>query len=194
VDPHWRGPRTSRYLLPVHKGWAAAALAVASMLCGCSGDPGQPQTLPSLTASATAKPTATPSMTDLEAATNVVRKYFSLVNSPTTPRTADALTHLMTPSCKCRRIPASMRVLVGRKEHYFGSSAVRKVSPNINGATSADVLVAYDYTAGGIADDAGRVIARSIGRRAVNVDFRLKRQSDSWLIDRIDIVSNGRPI
>lgn len=86
-----------------------------------------------------------------------------------------------------------MRVLASRKQHYLGSSTVRSITGNLDGATSADVLVAYDYTAGGIADSSGRMIKRSAGRRAVNVDFRLLKRSGAWLIDRIEVVSNGQP-
>jgi hypothetical protein len=67
------------------------------------------------------------------------------------------------------------------------------MSANRDGLTLTDVLVVYDYTPGGIADSSGRLVKRSGGRRGVNLDFRLLKSSRSWLIDRIDIVSEGRP-
>jgi len=161
------------------------------LAAGCSTDPGHPTTLPSLTAAPT--PSPTPSTGDLEAAKAVVRRYFTLLNSPTSTAVADALAAMMTAACKCQNVPSSMRTLVNRRQHYFGSSTIQSIAANSDGASAADALVAYTYTAGGIADESGRIIRRSAGRSGVDVDFRLVRRSDRWLIDRIEVVSNGRP-
>jgi hypothetical protein len=184
--------RTSRYLLPVRIRRTAVLLVTAGVLVACSGDPGQPTTLPSLTPSPTPTATPTPRTNDLEAATNVVRRYFALLNSATTKGNADALSHLMTASCKCQEVVRATREVAARGQHYFGRIRVTSVIPTIDGDASADVLVHYDYTASGVADLHGRVIRSSPARTGVGVDFRLIQQNQTWVIAQILSVSAGR--
>lgn len=170
--------------------WAWAAVAAAVLAAGCSTDPGHPTTLPTLTATTT--PSPTPSTTDLEAAKAVVQRYFTLLNAATTSANADALAQLMTTACKCQDIVSSTREVASRHQHYFGEIRLTSVIPAIDGQTSADVLVHYNYTASGVADSTGHVVRSSPGRVGVGVDFRLIRNNATWLITQIVAVSAGR--
>lgn len=170
---------------------AAASVCAVGLVAGCSGDPGEPRVLPSLTA--TPSPSTTPTAaSDLEAATQVVRKYYSLLNAATTSANADALAALMTASCKCREVAQSTREVAAKHQHYFGEILLTSVLPSINGKAAADVLVHYDYTASGVADADGQVVRSSPGRKGIGVDFRLVREKSDWLIAEILTVSPGR--
>lgn len=129
---------------------------------------------------------------DLSAAADVVRRYFSLLNGPTTLDTADALAALMTPGCGCRRVVRSMSDLAARGEHYFGSNRLIAAIPNRDSSTLVDVVVDYDYSDSGIENRTGRVLNVEHGRRGVKVDVRLTKSAARWLITRIDILSEGR--
>lgn len=163
---------------------------VAVLAVGCSSDPGHPRTLPNLTASPT--PSPTPTVSDLAAAADVVRRYYALLNAETTLANANALAELMTSSCKCQEVAESTRRTAARNQHYFGKIRVTSMVPTLDGDAAADVLVHYDYTRSGVADSDGHVVRSSPGRAQVGVDFRLVHVKTKWLIAQIDAVSPGQ--
>lgn len=198
MDTQWRGPRTSRYLLPVRtwKRWVAvvAMLAAAGCLAGCSTGPGKPTTLPTLTpTTGAATPTPSPTASDLEAATNVVRRYYALLNAPTTAANADALSRLMTSTCKCQEVVEVTRAAVRKHERFFGRNQVVKLTPSRDGSAAAEVLVTYNYTRSGLLDANGRVVSQSTGRRGTTQVFRLLQSPRGWLITAIERVTAGAP-
>lgn len=192
MDADWRCPRTSSYLLPVRVRRASARLGLAAMLvAGCSSDPGRPRTLPSLTPTPTAS--ATSSATDLEAATTVVREYYSLLNDATTGANADALSKLMTPTCKCQDVARSTREVASKHERYFGKTTLRNLRATSDGSTLIEVLVNYDYERSGIADAQGRAIKSFPARHGASADFSVVKSANRWLISAIVYVSKGEP-
>ena len=166
----------------------ASAIALAA---ACSTNPGRPTTLPTLTPSPTASPT--PSTSDLEAATNVVRLYYALLNAATTEANADALARLMTPGCKCQEVAQSTREVAAKHEHYFGRTTVRDIRATPDSPDLIEILVSYDYERSGIANEQGRAIKASPGRHGASADFTLTRSEDHWLISAIIYVSKGQP-
>jgi hypothetical protein len=63
----------------------------------------------------------------------------------------------------------------------------------VDGPTSADALVEYDYGDSGIRDSRGRVISRSRGRRGNKLLFYFNLVSGTWRISEVRSVSNGQP-
>jgi hypothetical protein len=139
----------------------------------------------------TASPSPTSTAAELAAVTAVVRRYFALVNGPTTEAAANELFAMMTPQCKCRRVATSMKQVARDGDHYFGGSQITSLVPSLDGADAAEALVDYDYRSGGIKDAGGHVLRTSRGHRDVKVVFRLVKQGSSWLIFRIEVISDG---
>lgn len=169
----------------------AAVLVGVAPLAGCSGSGGAPTTLPSLSASPSATPSAT-AANDLDAATAVVRRYYALLNGPTTEANAAALAQLMTPDCSCREVVSAMLNAVQRNEHFFGQNHVVGVTASLDSPDAAEALVTYNYTDTGLKDAHGRVLSMSRGRLGTKQLFRLTRHSGSWKIATIIRVSAGQ--
>jgi hypothetical protein len=170
---------------------ALAAMAVA----GCSSGGSKPVSLPSLTPSTSASPTpsATSTTTELSAVSTVVRRYFALINGPTTEAAATELFSIMTAPCKCRRVASSVRDAAKRGQSYFGMATITSFVPTIDAASAADVLVDYDSTASGLRDSKGHVLHRDPPMKGMSADFRLVRVDGVWRIDIVQIIRDGRP-
>ncbi|MDQ1698725.1 MAG: hypothetical protein QOG34_588 [Frankiaceae bacterium] len=150
------------------------------LLAGCSGDPGQPRTLPHLTPTPT--PTATKSVSDLEAATQVVRKYYALLNQLPTTMDASGIASLMASSCRCREQIAAINQAKSKGEHYVDHVSLISLTPVRDTSVRVSVLVEYNADRGGLVDAQGRVVSRSSPVKGVKRVFRLARDSDRWLI------------
>ncbi|MDQ1696728.1 MAG: hypothetical protein QOJ03_2081 [Frankiaceae bacterium] len=178
-------------------GWGVAVI-VAAMLAGatgCSSSGSTPRTLPPLSTTPAADATTPPANSDkaeLRAATAVVREYFRLLNAPTTSLTASAMEALMTADCACKKVAVSTKEVADKGQHYFGETRITHVSPALDTATAAEVLVNYDYSRSGIADAEGRIVTSSPGRRGATLDFKLRRQGQAWLIRALVYVRPGR--
>jgi hypothetical protein len=173
-------------------GLAAAALVAG--LAGCSGG-GKPTTLPSLTAntSLSPTPTATNKAAEMAAVSAVVHQWFRLIDGPTTVEAANAIDAITTPACRCRNASTSMRDAVKKQQHYVGTSHIVSFVPNIDGEATADVLVEYRYTDGGLVDASGHFVAHEKAHTGVESDFRLVRVGGQWLIDIIESIRAGTP-
>jgi hypothetical protein len=173
-------------------GLAAAALVAG--LAGCSGG-GKPTTLPSLTANTSLSPTPSASgkSAELAAVTAVVRQWFQLLQSDTTTETAAAIDAITAPNCKCRNASRSIRAAVAKHQRYVGTSHITGIVPNLDGTTVAEVLVDYDYSAGGLRDEAGAWVSRIRARKNVEANFRLEWHASNWRIWQIETVRDGTP-
>ena len=194
------GGRRSRLvtLLPVfvttrRAAVALAAVAVLAGVAGCGGGGSKPTSLPSLTANTSASPSPTSSTAQLAAITAAVREYYRLLNASTTEANGHALEALMTPDCSCRRVATSTIDAARKHQTYFGVTSVVSVTPILDGATTADALVEYDYTASGLRDDQGRTISRSGARKGSKLIFYFRLVDAKWLISTVRSVSDGRP-
>ena len=173
---------------------ALACALSALALAGCSsGD--KPVALPSLSQSPTASPTPSPtnSATELAAVSAVVRRYFALINGPSTAAAADELISIMTAPCKCRRVASSVRDAASKGQTYFGKATITSFVPSIDGQAAADVLVDYDSTVSGLRDAHGRVLHRDPAMKDMSADFRLVRVGGVWRIDIVEIIRDGHP-
>ena len=167
----------------------AALLAVGA--AGCNGSSDSPTTLPPISTTPAPTQTSAPPQSPKDAVAAVVHDYYRLLNAASTLRNADSLARLMTPNCPCRRVVQATRSAARKSERYFGTNHIVSVTPTVDARDSAEALVQYDYTDGGIKDASGKVITRTQGRVGNLVRFILTRQAESWLIARIDILKNG---
>jgi hypothetical protein len=175
-------------------GLVTVGIVALSALSACSSAGSAPQTLPRLsTTPATVTSTAPPTTkaAELAAVKAVVRRYYALLNAPTTVANADALAAMLTRDCTCRRVVRSMRQMAASGRQYFGRSSLVSLRPYIDSPTEADVYVEYNYSSGGYKDAAGRVLHSEPGRTGVKVDFRLTPVGGRWIISRIDLISEG---
>src|SRR3954447_8253720 len=102
---------------------AVVVVACLAVLTGCSSGGSAARTLPPLsTTPAAVTSTAPPTSraAELSAIKAVVRRYYQLLNSPTTLANADALAALMAPNCKCREVAQSTREVATSGRHYYG--------------------------------------------------------------------------
>ena len=165
-------------------------------LSGCSSAGSAPRTLPRLSTTPAAVTSTAPPTTkaaELAAVKAVVRRYYALLNAPTTVANANALAALMTPNCPCQRVATSTRQIAAKGEEYFGRTRLISITPSLDGADAADALVEYDYTAGGIRDLHGREITHSAGRRGVLMSLRFRRTNSGWLIADAVVLREGTP-
>jgi len=158
----------------------AAAIALAA---ACSTNPGRPTTLPTLTPSPTASPTS--STSDLEAATNVVRQYYALLNRLSTTMDSRGLALLMTAYCRCRQQLTAIDQAKAKGERYIDHVELVSLTPVRDGNTEVSVLVEYNADSGGLVDAHGRPITRSAPRKGVRRLFRVVQQANIWLISDI---------
>jgi hypothetical protein len=166
-------------------GGAAACLA---LLAACGGGGSAPRTLPRLSSTPAAVTSTAPlagKAAELAAVKAVVRRYYALLNAPTTVANADALASLMTRECSCRAAASATRQAAVAGETYFGKNQLRSVVANLDGARQADVLVTYDYSAGGRRGSTGTVMSHSQAHRGATVDIRLTKLGDRWLMATI---------
>lgn len=167
---------------------------LALALTGCGGGGSKPVSLPTLpSATNSPTPSATSSQTELDAVSAVVRRYFELINGPTTVANADQLFAIMTPACKCRRVATSVRDAARRHQSYYGRATVTSFVPNLDGPNDADVLVDYDSSISGLRDGNGRTLHRDRAIKGMSADFRMVRRQGNWLIDIVQIIRDGTP-
>jgi hypothetical protein len=174
----------------------AAGLGLGALLlagAGCAaGD--KPRTLPPLTATPTPVASSTPVSDDkaqLAAAEAVVRRYYALLNAPTTEANASALAALMTSTCKCLDVVRATRAAARARHHFFGHLSLVSVVPHLDGLADADVLVTYDFSRSGIADAQGRELHADPPTSGASVNLQLRRVQGEWRIAQILNLSAG---
>ncbi len=158
---------------------------MAVLVTGCSGGGSAPRSLPPLsTTPAAVSSNAPPSSkaADLAAVKAVVRRYYALLNSPTTVANADALAALMTADCKCRRVADSTREVAERGQHYFGKTHVVAIRAVLDTRDSAEALVQYNVGTSGIETAAGRRLTVYPALHGAKVNFLLRRDGAHWRI------------
>lgn len=190
--------RPDRYALPVFVGGrrlrlvhGVLGLALGASIVGCSGSSDSPTTLPPISQPPSTTPSTQPPTDPKAAAVAVVREYFRLLNAPTSVDTATALRALMTDACTCQQVADSTESVARRGQHYFGRTTARHLTPNLDGANAAEVLVDYDYTSSGIANHDGSIVSKSPGRIGATLDFRLRQSASGWLINALIYVRKG---
>lgn len=169
---------------------ALAAVALVAGLAGCSSGGSKPTSLPSLTANTSLSPTPSPNAAAVAA---VVRRYYQLLNAPTTVANGEALAALMTPDCSCRRVATSTVDAAKKHQSYFGVTKVVSITPIIDGATSADALVEYNYGDSGLRDSQGHTLSRSRGHDSSKLMFYFRLVDGHWLISTVRSISDGTP-
>jgi hypothetical protein len=172
---------------------------VAVVLAGCGGSSSGPHSLPPLSATPTATTSASPSPTatdskqaELAAATAVVRRYYALLNNLSNRTDITSFTAIETAECSCRNFLQSLRMLQGRREHYFGTEHITALRAVVDDPITAEVLISYDATKGGIASDAGKVVSTVPPIKGAALNYRLTSQGGQWRIFRVDLISKGR--
>ena len=129
--------------------------------------------------------------TELAAVSAVVRQWFSLLGSSTSISTAASIESITTSKCKCRNASRSIRDAVAKSERYVGTSKITNLTPAMDGATAAEVLVEYNYSDGGLTARDGHYISRVAGRKHVEANFRLRLVNGRWVIAEIDSIHEG---
>ena len=172
-----------------------AFAVLLGVLAGCGGGGSKPVSLPTLP-STSSSPTAsaTSSQTELDAVSAVVRRYYQLLNVPTSLTQASQLEALMTLDCHCRDVVRAIRGALSEHQHFFGTNKIVSLVPNMDGDRAADVLLTYDFTRSGLADSHGRVISSGPAMTGATQDFRLAELNGRWLISQILRVSPGKRV
>lgn len=132
------------------------------------------------------------SETELAAVSAVVRRYYDLLNEPTSLANAASLSALMTRDCVCQQVVEATREAVSKHRVFFGRNRVVSIIANLDASTAADALVTYDYTKSGLKDATGRVISSGAGHIGTTQNFRLIKRNGKWLISTILRVSPGK--
>jgi hypothetical protein len=180
------------------------ALAVAALLSmtGCgSGSSSGPGTLPPLSAPPSTSPSlASPAPStsaaggkkaELAAATAVVRRYYRLLNAPTSEASANALQALILPNCKCQEIVRSLRSATRKHEHYVGSGHLTALRAAYDSPQQVQILVSFASTKGGLARGDGSFVQHTKAQRNVTENVFVFRTHADWMISEIDLVSAG---
>jgi len=155
------------------------------LLSACSGDPGRPTTLPTLTPSPTASPSTTPTPGDLAAATQVVREYYALLNGLSRTMDSRGLAALMAVDCPCRQQVTAIENARSKSERYVDRVHLVSVTAVRDTSTQVSVLVQYDAAPGGLIDATGRPVTTSPARKGVKRLFRIALRTGRWLIVNI---------
>lgn len=163
------------------------ALAAALAVSGCSSSGSKPVSLPSISPSATsASPSPTPTAAELAAATAVVKRYYMVLNDLHNDMDAAAFAVLMTASCTCQQQVQAIREAAAKRERYVDHVRLVSMTPTIDSATTADVLVQYDSTRAGLVDAQGNAITSSPPKSGIKRVFHLQLMGGHWLISEID--------
>jgi hypothetical protein len=176
----------------------ACTVSVAMTLADCGGSSSAPKTLPTLPsatdpAPSSASPTATGTSkkAELAAATAVVKHYFKLLESSTSTSTVRQLQAVVLPGCACNQVVSSFREAVRRHEHYVGTGHIKFVRPIFDSSSSAEVLIRFDSSAGGLARRDGSYVNRVGEQHDVAENFDLQLESGAWRIQEVTLISKG---
>ncbi|HET7309884.1 MAG TPA: hypothetical protein VFJ17_01005 [Mycobacteriales bacterium] len=158
------------------------------VLSACSSGGSAPRSLPALSttpAAATSTAPPTSKAAELAAVKAVVRRYYALANQLHRTMDADPLAQLMTPDCSCRQQIQAIRSAAAVHNHYVDTATITSLTPALDSATTADVLVEFDAGVGGLVDASGRVITKSPPRKGIRRLFLLRLVGHQWLIAEI---------
>jgi hypothetical protein len=128
----------------------------------------------------------------LAAAGSVVRRYYGLLNAPTSASSANSLEAIMLPTCKCREIVSSLRSAVQNQEHYVGSGHLTALRPVFDSPTQTEVLVTFDATSGGLVREDGTYVHRTAPQRGVTENVFVLWRAHRWMVREVDLISKGR--
>jgi hypothetical protein len=117
-----------------------------------------------------ANPQRNPNSVRLEAAADVVRKYYAL----------------MAPQCPCREQLAAITEARSHGEHYIDHVRLASLTPTRDSSTEVSILVQYDADRGGLVDRHGRPVTTSQPRKGIKRLFHVALISGRWLIASIE--------
>jgi hypothetical protein len=133
-----------------------------------------------------ANPQRNPNSVRLEAAADVVRKYYALLNQLRTNMTPDGIAALMAPQCPCREQLAAITEARSHGEHYIDHVRLASLTPTRDSSTEVSILVQYDADRGGLVDRHGRPVTTSQPRKGIKRLFHVALISGRWLIASIE--------
>jgi hypothetical protein len=154
-------------------------------LSACSGSGSAPRTLPALSTTPAADASSAPLTSraaELAAVKAVVRRYYEFANQLRHKMDPAPLSRLMTADCSCREQITAIRTAATHGRHYVDTATVRSLTAELEGPTTADVLVEFDAGPGGLVDSAGHVITSVPARNGIKRFFRLRLVGVRWLI------------
>jgi hypothetical protein len=121
-----------------------------------------------------------------QAALEVVRRYYRVLNSLRHTMDADALAALLTPSCPCQAQVAAIRTAAARGERYTDHASVNVMRASVQYPRHAFVLVNLDTGRGGLLASDGRRLTSAPPHDGVQRVFRLVRLRRHWSIAAIE--------
>jgi hypothetical protein len=153
--------------------------------------PGVSTSATHLSARPSGQPTTTRSFspspqTTRQAALEVVRRYYRVINSLHHTMDAAALATLLTRSCPCQAQVNAIRTAAARGERYADRASVNVMRASLQDARHAYVLVNLDTGRGGLVASNGRRLTSAPPRHGVQRVFRLVRQRRHWSIAAIE--------
>jgi hypothetical protein len=179
-------------------GYRSLCAAIAlTAIAGCGSSSAAPKSLPQLPRSTptavvpSPTPTATSKKAELAAVTNSVAHYFRLLSAPTNTSTVSELQDMVLPGCKCNQVVQSFRDALRRHQHYVGTAHITLARPAYDSSTSAEVLVRFNASAGGLARADGSYVNQVSERRNIAENFYLRLQSTTWKIQQVTLIDRG---
>jgi hypothetical protein len=176
----------------------ACAASLAMTLAACGGSSSAPKSLPTLPTatdpaptSASPTPAATSKKAELVAATAVVKRYFKLLESSTSTSTVMQLKAVVLPGCTCNQVVSSFRGAIRRHEHYVGTGHITLVRPVYDSSSTAEVLIRFDSSSGGLAREDGSYVSRVSQQHDVAENFDVRLESGAWRIQEVTLISKG---
>jgi hypothetical protein len=134
----------------------------------------------------TTRPSSPSPQTARQAALEVVRRYYHVINSLHRTMDAAALATLLTQSCPCQTQVEAIRAAAARDERYVDRASVNVMRASMQDARHAYVLVNLDTGRGGLVTSNGQRLTSAPPRLGVQRVFRLVRQRQRWSIAAIE--------
>jgi hypothetical protein len=159
------------------------ALVVGLLIVpGCTDDPEQPGTLPTLSPSPTPTTTSASPATPEEQIEAAVRAYYAELTRAAQTQDTDRLAMLSTKGCPCYGYVTSIDQ-AAQKDQTSPDAAWRVIDVRAHDVAATDALaeVKYEVAAYALIDRSGDVVRRFPARDG-HVDLSLVRVRDDWII------------
>src|SRR5581483_2385472 len=111
---------------------------------------------------------------------------FDVVNHLRTDMDASLLSAIFAASCPCQAQVRAVRNAANKHEHYIDHASINALRATVDSPTSADALVDYNSSVGGIVDSSGRTITRTPAKQHIRWIFHLSNSGSGWRITGID--------
>ncbi len=167
----------------------ALLLAAGAVVAGCSGDGDKPQSLPTLSAPATAA-SQTPSASASPAASAAgveafIKSYYDEINRAIQSGQVSALRALSSPSCGCRQLADFIEHGNGGPNVTGGRFTIVAIRTHDFSLSLSKAEVTYDVAAAVIRNGSGQVVRRLPPYNSAKDDISVVRQGDGWLIAEV---------